>query len=140
MQFEGLRLARYIDATGHATIGYGHLITPHDPPFGTLTQAAAEELLEFDLGAHAADLCIELGDAVISALTDGMYGALVDFVFNLGIGQFTTSTMCHLIKHGYQKQAADEFPKWVYGRVNGSMQVLPGLVKRRDAERAMYLS
>jgi lysozyme len=131
----------YRDPAGNPTDGWGHLIVPHDPPKTyPLTEAQADTQAVADLLAAGADLLIELGAGATSSLTEGQYGALIDFVFNEGIGHFITSSMCRLIHLGVLSAVADEFPKWVYGRINGVETVLPGLVTRRAAERDLWLS
>jgi lysozyme len=66
-------------------------------------------------------------------LTQGQFDALASFVFNLGEGQFSKSTLLKLLNAGSYDGARDQFKRWVYD--NGKVQ--PGLVKRRmgEAER-----
>jgi lysozyme len=74
-----------------------------------------------------------LGKAKVSA---NQLGALVSFAYNIGSGALAKSTL--LKKHLAADYAgvACEFPKWKFG----GGQVLPGLIKRRAAEAALYLS
>ena len=65
-----------------------------------------------------------------------LFRSLVSFFFNLGLGALGDSTLLRKLNAGDYQGAADEFPRWV--KAGG--QTLPGLVKRRDAERALFLS
>lgn len=136
---EGFAASRAADPVGVPQIGYGHKLLPGGPLWNaTISEAAAEDLAETDLAKGAAQLSASLGPDIIAKLTDGQYAALLDFVFNEGIGHFNASTLCHLIQNGYMASAPDEFGKWVYA--GSPPVVLPGLVKRRAAERALWLS
>lgn len=80
-------------------------------------------------------------DALIRVpVNQGMYDALVSFVFNIGALKFKHSTLLNRLNQGAYELAADEFPKWKYGTVNGKKQVLPGLVSRRAEERDLFLT
>ena len=134
--FEGFKPARYYDLAGNPTIGYGHLILAGSPYWDeTLTEPEGEALLAQDMATKAAAPLCELASAeIIAALSDNRYSALLDFVFNEGIGHFATSTMWHLIQQNLLSQVGDEFGKWVYA--GGKIQ--QGLVKRRAAEAALW--
>ncbi|MBY4725720.1 MULTISPECIES: lysozyme [Burkholderia] len=141
-QFEGCRLTAYQDSVGVWTIGYGH--TGPDVYRGlTITQERAEQLLLQDVAkaAAAVNRLVTL-DRAGDADTDGLpdltqdeFDALVDFTFNLGAGRLANSTLLKKLNAGDIEGAAAEFPKWVYA----GGKVLAGLVKRRDAERALFL-
>jgi lysozyme len=74
--------------------------------------------------------------AVTVPLNDNEFGALTSFTFNLGIGNLKSSTLLKKLNAGDRAGAADEFGKWV----NAGGKPLPGLVKRRAAERALFLT
>ena len=140
-QFEGLRLSAYKDTGGLLTVGYGHKITPTDPPeysSAPITEGQAETLLAGDMNVAATELCLEIGGGLAASLTEGQYAALCDFVFNEGVGQFAESTLMKLVLKGDYANAALEFPRWVFGTANGQKVQLPGLVRRRAAERALF--
>ncbi|KVL67387.1 lysozyme [Burkholderia ubonensis] len=141
-QFEGCRLTAYQDSVGVWTIGYGH--TGPDVYKGlTITQAQAEALLMKDIAkATAAVNRLVTLDRAGDPDTDGLpdltqeeFDALVDFTFNLGAGNLASSTLLKKLNAGDIEGAAAEFPKWVHA----GGKVLAGLVKRRDAERALFL-
>ena len=69
-------------------------------------------------------------------LTQGQNDALVSFAFNLGLGGVQRSTLRQKVLRGETQEAADEFLKFT----RGGGKVLPGLVKRRNDERALFLS
>lgn len=66
----------------------------------------------------------------------GIFDALVSFSFNVGLGNLQRSSLRMKTNRGDFEEAADEFMKWT--KAGG--RVLPGLVKRRNDERALYLS
>lgn len=69
-------------------------------------------------------------------LTDGQFGAFTSFAFNAGLGNLQRSTILMRHKRGDYEGAADAFMMWT----KGGGRVLPGLVKRRQDERTLYLS
>ena len=69
-------------------------------------------------------------------LTQGQNDALVSFSFNLGLGGVQRSTLRSKVLRGEMEAAADEFLKFT----RGGGKILPGLVKRRNDERALFLS
>jgi len=69
-------------------------------------------------------------------LTQGQFDALVSFSFNVGLGSLQRSTLRMKTNRGDKLGAAEEFSKWT----KGGGKVLPGLVKRRKDEAALYMS
>lgn len=113
------------------TIGYGH--TGADVRPGVVfTQAQAEAALRSDLR----DAEEAVARAVAVALSDNQFAALVSFTFNVGAGALLESTLLRLLNQGDVAGAAAQFAQWV----RGGGGVLPGLVRRRAAERALFLS
>jgi lysozyme len=131
--FEECRLTAYPDpATGAEpwTCGWG--ATGQDIHKGTVwTQAQADARLETDL-ARAAQA---VNGLVHVEITQNQFDALADFTFNVGAGNFRSSTLLRLLNQGDVSGAANEFPKW--NKANG--KVMQGLVRRRAAERALFL-
>lgn len=139
----------YLDPVGIWTIGWGHAI-PWQGEFlrgaasratarslypGGITRAQAETLLRGDL----IDTAAGVSRLVKVALGDGQFGALVSFAFNAGLGNLAKSTLLRLLNAGDFAGAAEQFLVWDKGRVNGVLQPLPGLTRRRRAERALFL-
>jgi lysozyme len=96
----------------------------------TITRAEAEARLVVDM--------TEAGNAVTRwvevPLNQNQFDALCDFVFNLGEGNFRGSTLLKKLNAKDYAGAAAEFPRW--NKASG--KVLPGLVKRRAAERSLF--
>lgn len=127
--FEGLRLSAYQDSAGVWTIGYGHT-GPGVHSGQRITEPEAEVLLRMDLAA-AID-CVRR--AVKVPLTQGQFDALVDFCFNTGSGSFLASSLLRLLDAGDVESAAQQFGLWVHA----GGRVIPGLVRRRAAEAALF--
>lgn len=126
-QHEGLRLWAYRDPVGVLTACYGHT-GPDVQPGQTYTREQCRALLEQDLARHADALaCIR------RPLTDGQKAAFVSFAYNVGPQAFCGSSLVRKANAGDMAGACAELDKWVYAKG----QRLPGLVKRRAAERAM---
>src|SRR5215510_3407914 len=128
---EGLRLEKYQDVAGKWTIGYGHLIKRGEVFDGPITEERASELLEHDLGL--AESAVD--DLVTVPLNDNQYAALVDFVYNVGKGNFEASTLLKLLNSGKYAAASNEFLKWVYA---GGRRI-EGLARRRSAEKTLFV-
>jgi GH24 family phage-related lysozyme (muramidase) len=133
--FEGMRTTAYQDSVGIWTIGYGHTSMAGPPsvsPGMTITAAEAESILRQDLGVFEKGVA----DAASKSTSDDQFSAMVSFSFNVGLGAYRDSTLLKKHNAGDHAGAADEFLRWVYA----GDQVLPGLQRRRNAERALYLS
>lgn len=130
---EGCRLAAYPDpGTGGApwTIGVGHTGSDVHPGL-VISKEQAEALLRQDLARF------EQGVAALvagHATTQGQFDALVSFAFNLGLGALCGSSLLRLHKAANFNAAASEFAKWTHA----AGRMLPGLVRRRAAEAALY--
>src|SRR5271166_2338336 len=123
--FESCRLVTYRDIKGILTIGWGH--TGPEVVEGLVwTQNQADTQLVMDL-QHAVNTVNRL---VTAPLSQGEFDALVDFVFNVGSGNFAGSTLLRLLNAGDVAGAAEEFAKWDHA----SGQVVAGLLRRREAE------
>jgi lysozyme len=131
---EGFVPRVYHDIAGIPTIGYGHVLKMGDPV--TVTEPQAMDLLRHDIAAAES----AINSMVKVELNQNQVDSLVSFVFNLGSGALATSALLHFINLGAFMTAADEFPKWCHARVNGEMVVVAGLLKRRQLERALFLS
>lgn len=126
--FEGLRLSAYKCPAGVWTIGYG--TTAGVKPGQSITKERAEELLRDDVKRFE-DQVLRL---VKVPLTQGQLDALVSFTYNLGAANLGNSTLLRLLNAGDYKGAAAQFDRWT--KAGG--KELPGLVKRRAAERALF--
>ena len=127
-EFEGLRTLAYKCPGGVWTIGYGH--TEGVKPGQRCTRRQAEAWLREDLAVAAGEV-----EALGLDLAQGQAEALVDFVFNLGIGALEGSTLLKKIRAGAgTAEIQSEFRRWVYA--GGEVQ--KGLVKRREWEAQRY--
>ena len=128
--FENCELTAYQDVAGVWTIGYGHTAGVYAGM--TITQAQAEEFLRSDL--KTAENAVN--GKVTYPLTQNMFDALVSLTFNIGSGNFGSSTLLKKLNQGDINGAANEFDRWIYS--GGEVQ--PGLVRRRAAEKEMFLN
>lgn len=128
-RFEGLRLHTYRCSAKVLTIGWGSTGS-HVVEGMTITREEAEELLKKDLIRF--ELAVE---RLCPNLVQNQFDALVSFAFNLGIGCLQRSTLRQKVNRRDTPEAiAAEFAK--YRRGGG--RILPGLVKRRAAEAALF--
>jgi len=134
---EGLRLTVYLCPAGVKTVGWGHVVEPHDDlDLGdAITKERAAQFLEDDV-AKAFQSLFRL---VHVPLDDAQQIALVSFIFNLGAGRFQASTLRQKINRGEFEAAEEEFGRWVYARdpIRGLLQ-LKGLAARRRREKLLF--
>ena len=135
-RFEGLELKPYKCPAGIPTIGYGNTYYPSgskvkltDP---VITKEKAEELLKFLLGSYEKSVDSFCRDDI----SQNQFDALVDFAYNAGTKALLTSKLLIKLNAGKYVEASQEFPKWVYA----GGKKLPGLVRRREAEKELFLS
>lgn len=129
-QFEGLSLQAYKDIAGVWTNGYGN--THNVVPGSMITEDQATA----DLVANIEGAEFVVNRTVCVPLTQGQFDALVDFVFNLGSGNFQSSTLLRKLNAKDYAGASEEFIKWNH---SGGV-VVEGLTKRRLAEQALFNS
>lgn len=131
-KFEGFKPYTYLCPANILTIGYGH--TRGVRLGQTCTEEEAEQFLKEDL---------ELAEAEVNKvaekvdLTQGQFDSLVSFTFNIGAGNFQTSTLRRkVLNNPADPSIKAEFGKWVYvrGKVN------QGLQRRRLEESRLYFS
>ena len=131
-KFEGIRLRSYICPAGVLTVGYGHT-GPDVYPNQQITEEEAEKLLWKD--TESAQQTVS--SFVTAKINQNEYDALVSFTFNIGPTAFINSTLLRLLNNGAdRKVVAAEFGRWVKA---GSDQPVPGLVRRREEERKLFL-
>ncbi|MCO7595084.1 MULTISPECIES: lysozyme [Pseudomonas] len=127
--FEGLRLQAYQDSVGVWTIGYG--TTRGVRPGMSISKEQAERMLLDDVQRFE----LEVQRLVSVPLSQSQWDALVSFTYNLGAANLESSTLRRLLNAGDYAGAAEQFPRW--NKAGG--KVLPGLVRRRAAERELFL-
>ena len=146
--FEGCHNQPYKCPALLYTIGYGHVLYPEQARLKTPERSAyplrtehnrvfandeIDTLLEQDLQRFengVSRLC------PASADSQPQFDALVSFSFNVGLGNLQSSTLRMKYNRGDYDGAANEFLKWN----KSSGKVLQGLVRRREAERVLFLS
>lgn len=134
-EFEGCKLTAYQDSVGVWTIGYGWTQPVDGKPIRagmTVKQETAERLLKTGLVSYESDV----SRLVKVGLTQGQFDALVSFTYNLGARSLSISTLLRKLNAGDYAGAADEFLRW--NKAGG--KILNGLTRRREAERALFLS
>ena len=154
---EGVKYRPYLCPAHLWTVGVGHLLYPQQtklPMLRTPENAAMILRKEFSLlpednrvwcAAEVDDLLsqdlmrFERGVARLcpnSLSNQGRFESLVSFAFNVGLGNLQRSGLRMKNNRGDFEGAAEEFMKWT----KGGGRVLPGLLKRRRDEQALYLS
>lgn len=134
-QFEGCRLTAYQDSVGVWTIGYGWTQPVDGKPVGkgmTITQQKADDLLKQGIVQYENGVT----NLVIVPLNQNQFDALVDFAYNLGVNALKESTLLKKLNAGDYAGAANEFTKW--NKAGG--KELAGLMRRREAEKSLFLS
>lgn len=138
-RFEGVVLKLYNDPANHATIGVGHLVH-HGPINGSepdefrrgITRERAMQLLTADAGKAAA----AVKRLIAVPLKQHQQDALISFTFNCGEEALRTSTLRRRLNSGEYGAVPSELARWVF---SGGKK-LPGLVRRRAAEGALFSS
>ena len=134
-KFEGCKLKAYRCPAGICTIGYGHTSAAGNPLVNdgmTITQEQANTILAADL--------VKFEQAVEALLkqpvTQEQFDVLVDFAYNAGVGALRSSTLLKKVNAAQFDDVPAELMKWT----KGGGKVLAGLVRRRQAESAWWLS
>jgi GH24 family phage-related lysozyme (muramidase) len=145
---EGVRTKPYRCPALLWTVGVGHVIDPNHikVPFDerrnlpipdgwnrVLAMDEVDAILAQDLNRFERGV-VRLCPAALSH--QGIFDSLVSFAFNVGLGNLQRSSLRMKTNRGEYEDAAEEFMKWT----KAAGKVLPGLVKRRKDEQALYLS
>lgn len=132
---EGLRNYAYRDPVGIPTVCFGETRGVHMGDYKTTAECRAmlgDRLAEFEAGMRK---CLKAPDAI----PDGPYMASLSLTYNIGTGNFCGSTVRKRLDAADIRGACDAFLSWNKARVAGVLVPLPGLTKRRQAERALCL-
>lgn len=133
--FEGLRLRAYQDVGKVWTIGYGW--TGGVKLGDVWTQEKADDMFERGLKPYEDAVTKLIGK---TKTTQNQFDALVSLTYNIGIGNFSHSTVLRDHNAKAYAAAARAFLDWNKAHVNGSLVALNGLTRRRGAERALYMT
>lgn len=132
--FEGYRRKAAVLADGRWTIGFGHVKTARADV--EVSEADAEALLLYDLMAVSK----AVNDWTFTPLTGNQFDALVCFAFNIGLDAFRSSSVLRLVNEGGLLQAACALEMWRKADFEGERIVVDALVRRRAAEKALFLT
>ena len=132
-RFEGFRARAFRLPDGRWTIGHGHVRSAREGVM--ISRDDAEALLIYDLRRVESDL----ESCLLSPLNSDQYDAIVSFAYNISPGQFRQSDVLRLINRGEHIEAAHAIEAWRKARINGKLMVVDALVRRRAAEKAMFL-
>lgn len=134
--FEGFSSKPYICPAGYWTIGYGTVFKPdgtrvtkdHSP----VSEELANEWLMSELQHNYLAGVLKCSPNLIDK--PNILAAMTDFAYNLGVSRYKGSTLRKRIEQEDWEEAKEELMKWK----RGGGRVLPGLVKRRKAECALF--
>lgn len=129
-RWESFEQFPYLCPAGYWTVGYGHVIKPHEDFSRGISVQEAEKLLRRDVLIAQNSVLRNIS----VPLTDSQYSALVSFTFNLGGGALQRSTLRRKVNAGLNDEVPAEFMRWVFA----GGKKLRGLVLRRQAEAALY--
>lgn len=159
-RYEGFRNKPYLCPAHIWTIGYGHvlyqeqirlpMVRPPDKTTADIPMIRKEMALKLeDFRVWSKEEIDELFRADVESFERGVlrlvpgvvgrqgsFDALVSFAFNAGLGNLQRSTIRMKANRGDWEGAAEAFMAWT----KGGGKVLPGLVKRRQAEIELFLS
>ncbi|HIE4459354.1 lysozyme [Acinetobacter nosocomialis] len=132
--FEDTRTTSYDDGVGVWTIGTGTTVYPNGVKVkkgDICTLEQAKSYFKHDLAKFEKTV----NELVTVPLTQNQFDALVSLTYNIGSGAFKNSTLLKKLNVKDYSGAADQFLVW--NKAGG--KVMKGLVRRREAERALFL-
>ncbi len=132
--FEGLRSTAARLPDGRWTLGYGHTFSAREG--ARVTQEDADALLRFDL----LPIVDAINNAILVPLNQNQFDALVSFCFNIGVDNFQQSSVLKCINEGRMTEAALAMDSWRSAEFNGQTYVLAPLIRRRAAEKNLFLT
>ncbi|MEE4212475.1 MAG: lysozyme [Parvularcula sp.] len=133
--FEGYSSTPRLDARrtdGTYVVGYGHHT---QTPARQMSQREADGMLRKDV----TPIELLIRETVRTPLNQNEHDALVSFIFNIGAENFKRSTVLRKLNEGDRLGAAEAFERWTRARVDGRLMKLDGLVRRRAAEKSLFL-
>ena len=131
--YEGFRPYETTLVSGQRVIGYGHRYSPDEEP--VISQKKAEAMLKSDLEPYEA----LVNDNIFAPLSQSQFDALVSLAFNIGAKAFLSSKTLHALNQGRPLDAANGFDEWRKSIIDGKAYVVDALVRRRTAEKALFL-
>jgi GH24 family phage-related lysozyme (muramidase) len=131
--FEGYRPVDRELVSGQRVVGYGHRLYSDDAV--QMTKLEAQETLLADL-APFQDM---INTEVHAPLSQGQYDALCSFAFNIGPKAFLESDTLRALNNGRPLDAANGLDIWRKSEIAGKTYVVDALMRRRTAEKALFL-
>jgi lysozyme len=135
---EGFRSRLYLDAAKYCTIAYGHLIKKakcdgSEPAefLDGVTEPVGAKILSKDM--ERAEKAVQV--FANKGLSDGQFAALVDFTFNVGVGNLKASTLLKKVNARQFEKVPYEFRRWT----KAGDKTWPGLVTRREREIGLFI-
>ena len=132
--FEGFRAQAAPLENGGWVIGYGHTASARKGV--RLSRADAADLLRWDVR----NLEGPLQSLIYAPLNQNQFDALISLVFNIGLEHFKSSAVLRYLNEGCPVNAAAAFDAWRCARLAGRVIVVDALVRRRAAEKALFLA
>jgi lysozyme len=133
-RFEGYRATAAQLTNGRWTIGYGHTLTAREGASVSLQDAEALLLYDLIAVAHA------INEHAYTPLNQNQFDALASFAFNIGVENFQHSAVLRRINEGALIQAACSMEMWRKADFAGERIVIDALVRRRSAEKNLFLT
>ena len=131
--YEGFRPAETTLVSGQRVIGFGHRYVPDEEPM--VSRKKAEAILLEDLEPYEE----MVNESIYAPLTQPQFDALVSLSFNIGPRAFLSSNIVHALNNGRPLEAAAGFDEWRKSVIDGKTYVIDALVRRRTAEKALFL-
>ena len=138
-KFEGLHKVKedglvhsYRCPAGKWTIGWG--VCKGVRSGMKITKEEANKLLFEELDAHSKAIYRHVN----VPLTQNQFDALTSFIYNLGEGNFKSSTLLKRLNRGLYDEIPEQLMRWNKARVDGKLTPLRGLTRRRSAEAALF--
>lgn len=131
--FEGFRETATRLPDGRWTIGYGHVRTAREGL--TISEADAEDLLLYDIRPVE----VAIAPMLYAPVMQNQFDALVSLAFNISPAQFRDSDVLRNLNAGDYLAAANSFDQWRRARIHGRVMIVDALVRRRAAEKALFL-
>jgi lysozyme len=135
-RFEGLRLTPYICPAGYPTIGYGTVYKPDGTKVtmqdAAITKETAEHWLTYELANNYLPSVLTVSPHLIAY--PEVLAAMTDFAYNLGGARYRSSTLKRRVDTLDWPGAKQELMRWT----RGGGKILPGLIRRRQAECDLF--
>ena len=131
--YEGFRPVDVELVSGQRVAGYGHRVMRGESLH--LSEKKAGKLLLKDLEPYEA----MINDSIFAPLTQSQFDALCSLAYNIGPKKFLESDVVRALNNGRVLDAANGFDVWRKGTINGETYVVDALVRRRTAEKVLFL-